>query len=331
MNIREAQSFCETLGIDIPVIGGPMYPCSNPELVAAVSESGGIGVIQPLSLVYVNKYEFRAGIRKIRSLTNKPIGLNALVEKSNKKYELALQNWVSIALEEGVRFFVTSLGNPRWVVRAASEVGGIVFHDATESRFAKKALDEGVHGLICVNNRAGGHLGSRSPESLFEELAPLGVPLIAAGGVGSAEGFLRMLKLGYVGVQMGTRFIATPECKAHDDYKNAILKASSRNIVASNKITGVPVSVIENDYVKAIGTEANPLIRFLLKHNKFKHYVRSFYSLKSVWKLKRDERRAGGYDVYWQAGKSVDEIMSIEPVDAIMKTFRNAYSAELNG
>ena len=93
-----------------------MYPCSNPELVAAVSAAGGIGVVQPLSMIYVYGHDFRAGLKLIRRLTDKPIGMNVLIERSSKLYLDRMSRWVDIALEEGVRFFVTSLGNPRWVV-----------------------------------------------------------------------------------------------------------------------------------------------------------------------------------------------------------------------
>ncbi|MFT5810579.1 MAG: nitronate monooxygenase, partial [Rubritalea sp.] len=80
-------AFTQKLGIRYPIIGGPMYPCSNPELVAAVSEAGGIGIMQPISLTYVHGHEFRQGIRLMRQLTDKPIGMNALIEKSSKKYQ----------------------------------------------------------------------------------------------------------------------------------------------------------------------------------------------------------------------------------------------------
>ena len=103
-------------GIEVPLICGAMYPCSNPELVAAVSEAGGIGVVQPISLTYVHGHDFREGLRLIRRLTSKPIGMNALIEQSSKAYRERMERWIDVALEEGVRFFVTSLGNPRWVV-----------------------------------------------------------------------------------------------------------------------------------------------------------------------------------------------------------------------
>src|SRR6185312_11074064 len=223
-------AFTRQVGIDIPIICGAMYPCSNPELVAAASDAGAIGVVQPVSMTYVYGHDFRAGLRLIKSLTSRPFGMNALIEQSSKMYRERVERWIDIALEEGVRFFVTSLGNPRWVVDRTASAGAIVYHDVTEAKWAKKAVDGGVHGLIAVNNVAGGHAGPKSPETLYEELRPFGLPIICAGGVGDALTFRRMIELGYAGVQMGTRFIATVECKAHPDYKQAIINAAPEDI-----------------------------------------------------------------------------------------------------
>src|SRR5260370_28510425 len=173
-------------GIALPIIGGAMYPCSNPELVAAISEAGGIGVLQPISLTYVHGYDFRAGVRFIRSLTSKPIGMNALIEQSSKTYHQRMTQWIDIALEEGVRFFVTSLGTPRWSVDRVGPAGGVVYHDVTERKWALKGRDAGVQGLIAVNYAAGGHAGPRDPRHLYDELAAVGRPLICAGGVTDA-------------------------------------------------------------------------------------------------------------------------------------------------
>jgi len=189
-------------GIEVPLICGPMYPCSNPELVAAVSEAGGLGVLQPISLTYVHGHDFREGIRYMRTLTSKPIGMNALIEASSKTYHERMVRWIDIALEEGVRFFITSLGKPKWVVDKVHAAGGIVYHDVTERKWAEKGLEGGVDGLIAVNNRAGGHAGPRAVEALYEELADLGVPVVCAGGIAGPERFRQALDLGYAGVQM---------------------------------------------------------------------------------------------------------------------------------
>src|SRR5215210_434154 len=314
----------EQLGIEVPIFCGAMYPCSNPELVAAASEAGAMGILQPLSLVYVHGHEFRAGLKLIRSLTAKPVGMNVIVEQSSKVYLERMQLYMDTALEEGVRFFVTSLGNPRWVVERAHAVGGRVYHDVTDRRWGLKGLEAGVDGLIAVNNRAGGHAGSKNAEELYEELHDLGVPLVCAGGVGDEEGFVRALQMGYAAVQMGTRFIATAECTAHPDYKKAILNAREQDVVLTERLTGVPVSVIRTPYIDKLGTKAGPIGRWMLKGRKTKHWMRMIYSLQSLWKLKRSSARSFSYKDYLQAGKSVEGIEEILPVAEVVRRFRVA-------
>jgi nitronate monooxygenase len=313
--------FTRQLGIELPIICGAMYPCSNPELVAAASAAGAIGVVQPVSLTFVHGHEFRAGLRLIKSITDRPFGMNALIEKSSRHYHERLVRWVDVALEEGVRFFITSLGNPRWVVDRTAQVGGVVYHDVTERKWADKAIDGGVHGLIAVNNVAGGHAGRLSPEALLDELSPLGLPVICAGGVGDPATFRRMLDLGYDGVQMGTRFIATTECNAHPDYKAAIVRAEPEDIVLTERLTGVPVSVINNDYIRRLGTRSGPLARWMLRHRRTKYWMRSIYALTSMRRLKKSSLSAAGADEYWQAGKSVAGIQSVKPVADLIHDF----------
>ena len=280
-------AFTEAANIEVPLICGAMYPCSNPELVAAVSEAGGIGVVQPLSLVFVHKRDFRAGMREIRSLTKKPVGLNVLTEKSlSSVYAKRMSQYVDVALEEGVRFFVTALGNPRWVVDRVKSAGGVVYHDVVDRRWAEKAAAEGVDGLICVNRLAGGHLWKKSPEELYAELVDLKLPLVCAGCVGSAKEFRAMLDLGYAGVQCWTRFIAATECTAHDDYKKAILDADEEDIVPTERVTGVPLAVIKTPFIERMGTKAGPIGRLMLKGRTTKHWIRAWYSLWSAFRLK---------------------------------------------
>jgi len=316
--------FTRQLGIELPIICGAMYPCSNPELVAAASAAGAIGIVQPVSLTFVHGHEFRSGLRLIKSITDRPFGMNALIEKSSRHYHERLIRWVDVALEEGVRFFITSLGNPRWVVDRTAQVGGVVYHDVTERKWADKAIDGGVHGLIAVNNVAGGHAGRLSPDALLDELTPLGLPVICAGGVGDPATFRRMLDLGYDGVQMGTRFIATTECNAHPDYKAAIVRAEPAGIVLTERLTGVPVSVINNDYIRRLGTRSGPLARWMLRHRRTKYWMRSIYALTSMRRLKKSSLSAAGADEYWQAGKSVAGIESVKPVADLIRDFASA-------
>ena len=311
--------------VRVPLVCGAMYPCSNPELVGAVSAAGGIGIIQPIALTYVHGHDFREGVRLAQKLANgNPIGFNALIESSSDFYRRRMERWIELALEEGIRFFITSLGNPRWVVDRVSQVGGVVYHDVTSLKWAQKGRDGGVHGLIAVNRRAGGHAGDKTAEELMDELSPVGLPLVCAGGVGTPADFQHAMQLGYAGVQLGTRFIATTECSAHADYKRAILDSDESDIVLTERLTGVPVAVINNDYVKRLGLKAGAFARWMLRGRKTKHWMRTFYALRSLRQLKKDNATGSGAEEYWQAGRSVAGIDSIEPAGTIVKKFEAA-------
>jgi nitronate monooxygenase len=281
-----------------------------------------MGIVQPLSLAVVHGRDFREGMRRIRSLTSRPVGLNVLTEKSlSRVYQKRMEAYVDAALEEGVRFFVTALGNPRWVVDRVRPHGGVVYHDVVDRKWGLKGLEGGVDGLICVNNRAGGHAGSRDPEALFGEMADLGVPLVCAGGVGDEQAFARALRIGYAGVQMGTRFIATEECRVPASYKEAILAAGEDDIVLTERVTGVSLAVIRNEYIDRVGTKAGPIGRLLLRGRKTKHLMRAIYSVRSFWQLKRALEEGKSTKDCWQAGKSVAGITAIEPAGAIVRRF----------
>lgn len=312
--------FLEDTGVKYPIIGGPMYPCSNPELVAAVSQAGGIGIVQPISLTYVHGYEFRKGLQYIKSLSSKPIGMNVLIEKSSLKYQERMQKWIDIALDEGIRFFITSLGKPDWVVKKVHPYGAKVYHDVTELKWAEIAVKSGVDGLICVNDSAGGHAGAEDPLRLFTELKDLGLPLVCAGGVGDHQRFTEMMGLGYDAVQMGTAFIASEECQVPMSYKEAIVKAKKEDIVRSLNLTGVEVSVINTDYIQRLGLKPNPLLLWMLSKEPFKRFVRLFYMIRSLKNLKALVKGEKSQEGFFQAGKSVEGINSISSVKNIIDT-----------
>ena len=282
-------SFTEHAGVEHPIICGAMYPCSNPELVAAAANGGGMAILQPVSLTYVHGWDLREGIRYIRSLTDQPIGFNALIEKGSKKYIERMSEWIDIALEEDIRFFVTSLGKPDWVCERVHAKGGFVYHDVTTRKHALKGIECGVDGLICVNNRAGGHLGTDSAAAMYAELSDLETPLICAGGIGSEEELSEVMAMGYAGVQMGTRFIATSECNSPDDYKQAIVDASEEDIVWTNRLTGVPISVIRSEGYQ----QENSWVMRKWLSSRWKHSARMFLNLLSFTKLRRLEKGKG--------------------------------------
>jgi nitronate monooxygenase len=132
--------------------------------------------------------------------------------------------------------------------------------------------------------------------------------------------------MGYAGAQLGTRFIATTECNAHPDYKQAIVKATASDVVLTERLTGVPVAVLNNEYVQRLGTRAGPVARWMLRGRRTKHWMRTFYALRSLHRLKKDLYRGRGAEEYWQAGRSVDGIHGVESVAALMAKFAAALS-----
>ncbi len=298
-----------------------MYPCSNPELVAAAANGGGMAIIQPVSLTVVHGFDepdlnkgFIDGIRYIRSLTDRPLGFNALIEKGNDKYLRRMSQWIDIALDEGIRFFVTSLGKPDWVCERVHARGGFVYHDVTTRYHAEKGVECGVDGLICVNNRAGGHLGTDSMEKMFNDLKDLDLPMVCAGGVGSETELQEALRIGYDGVQMGTRFIASSECSMPDGYKEAIVRSGEDDIDWTVKLTGIPVSVIKTPTYRR---ENSWMIRKLLS-GRFKHRTRWMMNTISFRRWRNMSKGSKSSEI-WSAGKSVETIHSVESATTIMR------------
>ena len=154
---------------------------------------------------------------------------------------------------------------------------------------------------------------------LYEELNGLGVPLVCAGGISKSADFWQALDQGYAACQLGTRFIASLECHASDAYKQAVVDANESDIVLSEKVTGVPVSVINTDFIRRSGTRLGRFSRWMLSGSNRKHWMRTYYALKSIWQLKRSSLDENGERDYWQAGKSVAGIERIESCADIMQ------------
>ncbi|MFZ9046542.1 MAG: NAD(P)H-dependent flavin oxidoreductase [Cyclobacteriaceae bacterium] len=315
-----AKQFLSDSGVEQPIICGPMYPGSNPELVAAVSEAGGFGIVQPVSMTRLYGHEYRAGLQLIKKLTQKPFGVNfTIFGGANKKYHYLMKEWMEVSIEEGVKFFLTSLGKPNEIVKFAHQHGVKVYHDIPNKKVASKMKDVGVDGLNCINWRGGGQTGSQSMEQFAEELADIGIPIIAAGGISGKADYYKALELGYAGVQLGTRFLATDECKVSNAYKQAIVNATEEDIVWTNKIAGNNSSLIKTDAIMRGGLRTGPVINFMLRRPKLKKYARMYLmskGIKNYSKAAFDESAE-----YWQAGKGVGEITSVLSVKEVMEIF----------
>lgn len=317
---QSVKQFLADTGARTPVVCGPMYPGSNPELVAAASDSGGFGVVQPVALTSLYGHDFREGLRLIKQLTDKPFGVNfTIFGGANKKYHEQMKEWMEVSIDEGVKYFLTSLGKPDLVVKTAKEHGIKVYHDVPNKKVALAMRDCGVDGLNCINWRGGGQTGIQSAEQFMEELHDIGIPLICAGGIGSAEDFKLALKMGYAGVQLGTRFLATKECKVTDSYKQAIVESNEQDIVWTNKIAGNNSSVIKTDDIMKGGLHTGPVINYMLRKPKLKKYARMWLMSKG---LRNYSKTAFNDDVkFWQAGKGVGNITSIETVADVLQEF----------
>jgi nitronate monooxygenase len=319
MSVKTQQFLADT-GTKIPIVCGPMYPGSNPELVAAVSKAGGLGVVQPVALTSLYGHDFREGLQFIKQLTDRPFGVNfTIFGGANKKYHEQMQDWMQISIEEGVKFFLTSLGKPDAVVKTAKEHGIVVYHDVPNKKVALAMRDSGVDGLNCINWRGGGQTGIQAAEQFMEELHDIDIPLICAGGIGNAQDFKQALKLGYAGVQLGTRFLATNECMITDSYKQAIVDSSEQDIVWTNKIAGNNSSVIKTDDIMKGGLQTGPVINYMLRKPKLKKYARMWLMSKGI---RNYSKTAFSDDVkFWQAGKGLGNIKSVESVADVMQEF----------
>ena len=314
------KKFLADTGAETPIVCGPMYPGSNPELIAAVSDCGGFGIVQPVSLTSLYGHDFREGLQLIKTLTDKPFGVNfTIFGGANKKYHEQMKEWMEISIEEGIKFFLTSLGKPDSVVKKAKDHGVKVYHDVPNKKVALAMKDSGVDGLNCINWRGGGQTGIQSAEQFMEELHDIGLPLICAGGIGNTEDYKQAIKMGYAGVQLGTRFLATTECKITDSYKQAIVDSSEDDIVWTNKIAGNNSSVIKTADIMRGGLRTGPIINYMLRKRRLKKYARMWLMSKG---LRNYSKTAFDDNVqFWQAGKGLGNINSVISVAEVIKEF----------
>jgi len=306
----------EMLGIELPIIMAPMFLVTNTKMIVAAAESGIAGCIPALNFRTIEELE--AGIKEIKSKTNRPFGVNLIVNKSNVLAKKQLHK----CLDLGVNFFITSLGSPEEVIRESKKVGIKVFCDVVEETYAKKVEDLGADGVIAVNSGAGGHRGNIPATVLVPALKSIcKIPVISAGGVGSGAGILSMLSLGADGLSIGTPFIATTESDVTNDYKEACINYSAEDIVVTTKLSGTPCTVINTPYVKQIGTDQNLIESLLNKNKQLKKYAKMVTYYKGM-KLLEKAAFSASYKTVWCAGSSLEFTKKVEPIKTIVERYK---------
>lgn len=296
---------------EFPVIMAPMFLVSNTTMVLAALNSGISGAIPALN--YRTDQALREAILEIKAKTNKPFGINLIVNRSNPKYLQQLKT----CLELGVDYIITSLGNPEICIKEAHKKGIKVFCDVIDLTYALKVQELGADAVIAVNSAAGGHAGKLDQKSLLESLLPhLHIPIISAGGMATVEHVREALALGATAVSVGTVFIATNEAGVSDEYKEALVEYGAKDIVHTNKMSGSALTVINTPYVKSIGTEATWFEKMLLRNKVLKKYVKMLIALRGIKKIEHAANKAT-YKTVWVAGPSIEHVHAVRSVSEV--------------
>jgi enoyl-[acyl-carrier protein] reductase II len=225
------------LGIPYPIILSGMSWISVPQMVAAVSNAGGLGILAtgPLDAEQTKK-----AVRKIRELTDKPFGGNASL-----LFPGAAEN-AAVMLEEKVPVINFALGKGDWIVKRAHEYGGKVIATVVNHRHAKRAQDYGTDALIVTGNEAAAHGGDVTSLVLIPSIVDsVKIPVIAAGGFCDGRGLAAALALGADGIAMGTRFMTTQESPLHKDFKKLSIEREAYDTIYSERFDGLPCRVLK--------------------------------------------------------------------------------------
>ena len=232
---------CELFNIEKPIIQAGMIWCSGWELASAVSNAGGLGLIGSGSM-YPDI--LRIHIKKCKQATNKPFGVNVPLLYPN------IEEHIKIIIEEGVKIVFTSAGNPKIWTNHLKQHGIIVVHVVSALKFALKCVDAGVDAIVAEGFEAGGHNGKEETTTfvLIPQIkSSISLPIIAAGGLATGTQMAAAFVLGADGVQIGSRFVATFESSAHENFKNKIIQAKEGDTQLTLKQL-TPVRLIKNKF-----------------------------------------------------------------------------------
>jgi len=239
------------LGIEYPIIQGAMLWLSRAELVAAVSNAGGLGIIA--ALTFPTAKELREEIKKTKSMTDKPFAINITLLPTIRP--INYEEYIDVAIEEGVKIIETAGRSPEPYMKRLKNAGVKVMHKVARVKDAKTAERVGVDAITIIGFEAAGHPGMDDVTSLV--LIPISVdavsiPVIAGGGIADARGFVAALSLGAEGVLMGTRFMASKECALHPEIVQWLLQAGETDTLIIERSIKNAARVMKTDFAQRV-------------------------------------------------------------------------------
>ena len=245
---------CEILGIQYPVFQGGMAWVADASLAAAVSNAGGLGLI---SSINAGTEAVRNEIRKCKELTDKPFGVNIMLQAPNAG-EIA-----KMVVEEGVKILTTGAGSPAQYMEEWKAAGIKVIRVIASVALALKMQAIGATAVVAEGAESGGHVGELNTMPLVPQVVDaLDIPVVAAGGICDGRGVAAALMLGADGVQVGTRFLCAEECTVNQAYKDKILKASDVSTIVTGKTLGHPVRSLKTPFSKTFAKmESDPAVK----------------------------------------------------------------------
>ena len=231
---------CELLGIKYPIFQGGMAWVADANLAAAVSNAGGLGIIAGMNL---NKNDLKKEIDKLRTLTDKPFGVNVMLMSPY------VEEVVELIIEEKVPVVTTGAGNPLKYMQKWLNAGVKVIPVVASVSLAKMVAKRGATAVVAEGGESGGHIGELNTMSLIPQVVDaVDIPVIAAGGIADGRGFLASFMLGAEGVQIGTRFLVAKECNIHQNYKDLVLAATDRSTIVTGRRTGHPIRALKTTF-----------------------------------------------------------------------------------
>ena len=290
---------CEILGIEYPIFQGGMAWVADAELAAAVSNAGGLGLI---SAINAGTEAVRNEIRKCKTLTDKPFGVNIMLQAPNAA-EIA-----EMIVEEGVKIVTTGAGSPAKYLPMWKENGIKVVPVIACVAHAIKMQAAGVDAIVAEGAESGGHVGELHTMPLIPQIVDaVEIPVIAAGGICDGRGAAAAFMLGAEGVQVGTRFLSAAECNVHENYKEKILKATDISTIVTGKSLGHPVRSLKTPFSRTFAKmESDP--------NVTPEEVLAFGG-----GALRKAVQEGDIDGSYMAGECAGMVNKIEPAAAIVE------------